>query len=292
MASTAQLIDGKALAEKILEELRATVMRMPRLPALAAVMIGDDRASQLFIERKKKACARVGITFHEYQCGNQRCLPDITADGLNELIDWVNTDPDIDAIIVQLPVPKNFDTDALIARMNPEKDVDGFHPENFKKFLNDTARLTPPLILAIEAALRATGEPLDGKTAVLISKSPIFSTPLCHQLKKLGLRAETMQPDDPQLPQATRAADVVLSIVGRKHFITADMLKPGAIVVDAGTTLEQTAEGKQKLFGDFHPDAQRQAGWLTPVPGGVGPLTVAMLLKNVVALAQQRQNNA
>jgi len=287
---TAQIIDGKALAELIFEQFSKTVARLPHRPSLAAIMIGDDKASQLFIKRKKLACRKVGITFHEYQCGNDKCLPNITADGVLEMIDWLNNDDQVDAIIVQLPIPKKFDTETIIQRISPAKDVDGFHAENTKKLLGNTQEITPPLILAIQAAIGFSDKLPENQTVIIISKNPIFSQPLARVLQRQGFRLNTVLPDDPNVKTAAAAADVVISVVGKKYFVKADMVKPDALVIDVGTTLEDN-NGTSKLYGDVDPGVKKVAGWLTPVPGGIGPLTVAMLLKNVVELAAKKQGS-
>lgn len=272
----AKIIDGKAVAEKILLALKGQIAKLNRPPGLAVILIGDDPASQLYVKNKKKACEKTGIIFHSYFCGGKFC-PDVTEKQILEMIDFLNNDPTIDGIIVQLPVPKKFDTKKIINRILPAKDVDGFQPENQKRHF-----LIPPLIQAVAAALTATKENLKGKTAVVVAKNPILSEPLKKSLENQGLKVEVVKPDK-KLTEKTKSADVLIVVVGQKQLIKKSMVKPDAIVIDIGTNLI----GKNKWAGDVEPKVAEVALWLTPVPGGIGPLTVAYLLKNTFELAQK-----
>ena len=281
---TAKIIDGKKLAEEILLKLKQKVSRLERRPSLAAILVGDDPASQLYVRNKKRAAQKVVIEFHEYLCGG-KFYPKITQTELLETIDWLNQDPNIDGIIIQLPLPKQFETQKIIDRLDPKKDLDGFHPKNLNKFLTDKNQLIPPLIAAIKLALQATRENLKNKKTVIIAKNPVFSQPLNQALKKQGLKSQVIKPDDKQLAVTTKPAEILISLVGKKHFIKPTMVKKDAIVIDAGINLV----GKNKWVGDVDPAVAKVADWLTPVPGGIGPLTVAMLLENVYHLSQKRQ---
>ena len=281
---TAQLIDGKALAEKILLELKGKIARLKRPPGLAVILIGADPASHLYVKNKKKASQKIGLEFHEYLCNN-KCRPNVTEPEILETIDFLNNDPATDGIIVQLPLPKEFNTEKIINRILPAKDVDGFHPLNQKKILAGNPLVIPPVIGAVNAALQATGENLAGKTAVIIAKNPVFSEPLKKDLTRQGLRVKITSPADENLNQKTRAADLIVAALGQKHFLKKAMVKPDAIIIDIGTNLS----GKNKWSGDVDPKVAEVAGWLTPVPGGIGPLTVAYLLKNTFELAKRSQ---
>ncbi|MBN1779169.1 MAG: bifunctional 5,10-methylenetetrahydrofolate dehydrogenase/5,10-methenyltetrahydrofolate cyclohydrolase [Candidatus Buchananbacteria bacterium] len=280
---TAEIFDGKKLADEILLDLRKKIQLLPSRPGLAAVLIGEDLASHLYVNSKKKACQKVGIDFHEYLCG-EKCYRDINQEGLLEMIDFLNNDPVVDGIIVQLPLPKEFDTQKIIERIDPKKDVDVFHPKNYEKFLTDDNQLTPPLIQAIQIALSQVRENLAGKQTLIVAKNEIFSQSLDKALEKNGLKTEVANPDDKDLLAKIKMADILISIVGQKHFIKATMIKPGAVVIDAGTVLGED----KKLFGSVDPKAEKVASFITPVPGGIGPLTVAALLKNIYKLANNK----
>ncbi len=283
---TAKLIDGKKLSNIILDELKKKIDDLPRRPGLAVVLVGTDKASQLYVKNKKKACESVGIEFHEYIV-NEEFIPGATQDDVLQAITWLNNDDSIDGIIIQLPVPDGFDAATLIDTINPEKDVDGFHDQNRKEFLKGEHHLTPPLIDAINICLQATEQPLEDKQIIVVSKNRIFSEPLVKSLEKKNLNVTSVHPDDANAPKTIASADCIISITGRPGSINKDMIKSSAIVIDAGTTL--TKDGK--IIGDTDPSVAEVASWYTPVPGGVGPLTVAMLLKNVFDLAAKKQNN-
>ncbi|MFA5021120.1 MAG: bifunctional 5,10-methylenetetrahydrofolate dehydrogenase/5,10-methenyltetrahydrofolate cyclohydrolase [Patescibacteria group bacterium] len=273
-----KLIDGKTLAQNILLDLKIKITKLNRPPGLATILIGDDPASQLYVKTKKKTCLKIGIEFHDYLCGGRLC-PDITQNEILEMIDWLNHDSTVDGIIVQLPLPKKFNAQKIIDRIDPKKDVDGFHPKNKLKLIE------PPLVGAIKLALQSTGEKLSGKKTVVISKNPIFSAPLIKSLAAAGLKLKTVEPDDKNLKAITKAADVLITVVGQKSLVKKSMIKDDVIIIDAGSTLI----GENQWAGDVDPAVKKIASWFTPVPGGIGPLTVAMLLKNTYELAKHNQ---
>src|SRR3989338_3378248 len=275
MKKTAQLIDCKALAEKILLELKGKVAKLDRPPGLATILVGNDPASHLYVQNKKKACQKVGIEFHEYLYG-EKCYPNITEPEIIKMINWLNKNDEIDGIIIQLPLPKKFDTQKIINQLDPKKDVDGFHPRN-------KGDVIPPLIEAINLVLLYTKEDLKNKKVVIIARSPIFSNPLKKVLTRNGLRTDLVKPDDKNLKNKLKEAEILISVVGKIHFIKKSMVKSGAMVIDAGTSLIS----KNKWAGDVDPKVAEVAAWLTPVPGCIGPLTVAMLLKNTYELAKK-----
>ncbi len=281
---TAQLIDGKKLADDILYSLKEKIADLPHAPGLAVVMIGDDAASKLYIQSKKKASQKIGVTFHDYYCGGEHMLPNITEAEVLTMIEYLNQDEMVHGIIVQLPIPKSFDTNKIIAAIAPEKDVDGFHPQNQGEALHEKLVITSPLIHAVEYALAETKEKLTGKRCVIVSKNPIFSTPLKKALEALGLKTEVTKPEN-DLKEKTLVADVLISVVGKKGLITKDMVKPDSIIIDVGTNLVSA----NTWVGDVDLGVSEVAGWLTPVPGGIGPLTVAMLLQNTYDAAVKNQ---
>lgn len=279
----AQLINGKNLAEEILLQLKTQIATLTRAPGLAVILIGNDPASQLYVRNKKRACEKVGIMFHSYFCAGD-CLPNVTEKDILQTIDFLNADLQIDGIIVQLPIPEKFNTQRIINQISPAKDVDGFHPENEKNFLAGNSKITPPLIGAINAALQSTGENLNGKSAVIVSGNPVFSQTQKKALADLGLKVKIVAPDD-NLETVTRLADVLIVVLGQANFIKKSMVKSESIVIDVGTNLI----GKNKWTGDVDPKAAEVADFITPVPGGIGPLTVAMLLKNTFEIAKSNQ---
>jgi methylenetetrahydrofolate dehydrogenase (NADP+)/methenyltetrahydrofolate cyclohydrolase len=278
MSKIATPIDGKKLADEILLSIKTEIDATDQHPGLAAIIVGDDPASLLYVRNKKRAAQKVGIDFHEYRCDAL-----ITEQELLKIITWLNKDPNIDAIISQLPLPDHLNVSTIVNAVEAKKDVDGFQPAGQAGLLSQTSQLTPPLIQAIIVALESTKEPLDGKHALVISNNPIFSEPLLVALGTLGLHVVTATPDDTNLTKKTLAADILISVVGAPNTVTAAMVKPNAIVIDVGTTLV----GEKNWVGDVHPDVNKIAGWLTPVPGGIGPLTVAMLIKNTLDLAKK-----
>jgi len=272
---SAQLIDGKALAEEILLDLKNKVSQLDRKPGLAVILIGNDSASLVYVKNKKRAAEKTGIIFHDYLCDNE-FYPNITEKEILDMIDFLNNDSTIDGIIIQLPIPKKFDTEKIIERIDPKKDVDGFHPKN--------KSIVSPLIQAVLKSLAATKENLAGKTALIVAKNPVFSEPLKKNLEQVGLKVKMVEPTDKNLERQTKTADVLLVILGQKHFIKKSMIKPEAIVIDIGTNLID----KNKWVGDVEAKAAEVASFLTPVPGGIGPLTVAYLLKNTFEAANKK----
>jgi len=275
----AKQINGKDLAKKILLDLRQKIVKLNRAPGLAVILIGNDPASELYVRNKKKACEKVGLVFHQYLCAGD-FFPQVTEAEILKMIDWLNHDPETDGIIVQLPIPERFDTKKIIERIDPKKDVDGFHPVNREKFMAGQPGVTSPLVLAIKAAIAATGENLAGRQAVIVANNELYSQTRKKDLADLGLKVEIITPDK-NLAAKIKTADVLVSIVGKPHFIGKDLIKDGAIVIDVGTSLLPD----NTWAGDVEPAAAEIAGWITPVPGGVGPLTVAFLLQNVYQAA-------
>ncbi|MBI4122333.1 MAG: bifunctional 5,10-methylenetetrahydrofolate dehydrogenase/5,10-methenyltetrahydrofolate cyclohydrolase [Parcubacteria group bacterium] len=276
----ANIIDGRLLAEKIQEQVRQEIIQLGFAPGLAVFLIGDDEASKVYVRLKEKACKEVGIDFHKYLSTGQG--------GTDELLDairFINQDASVNAILVQLPLPEGFDTQTIIDAIDPAKDVDGFHPETLKRFLTGASNFLPGLSLGIIRLIESTQEPLQGKKAVILANSEIFSAPLVKLLTDRGLEVDVVPADDKNIDTRTAQGDVLIVAIGRPGFVGADMVKTGAIVIDVGTT---KVDGQ--IFGDVDFESvSEKASHITPVPGGVGPVTVAMLLENTVKLAKQHQ---
>lgn len=281
----AKILSGKEIAQETLLSLRSKIVEAQEnkkiLPALAVVLVGNDPASVLYVRNKKRACHKIGIEFNDYCFCKEASEKDIL-----ETIEFLNDDPAFYGIIVQLPLPKSFDTAKIINAISPEKDVDGFHPENVKKLLaaangsmdKNGILLTPPVIKAVITLTDAIEEPLKGKKGVIVAKNEIFANPLMQILKLKKLELDIASPDSGELSDILKASDIIISAAGRPGFIKGEMIKNGSIIIDVGTAL---VDGK--LFGDADfADCEDKASYISPVPGGIGPLTVAYLLENVV----------
>jgi methylenetetrahydrofolate dehydrogenase (NADP+)/methenyltetrahydrofolate cyclohydrolase len=257
----AKLIDGKKLADKILLQIKDKLAKMNAKPGLVAILIGDNDTSKLYLKLKGKACQETGINFHSYLL-DDNC----NEDKIIEVINWLNNDAETTGIIVQLPLPSKFKTDKIIQAIAPAKDVDGFQPKS--KFIS-------PNILGIIELLKTTKVNLKNKQIIILSNSKIFSQPF----KKLlpNSKIEYINPQDKNLTTKTKTADILIVAIGQPYFIKPEMIKKDAILIDVGIN---TIKGK--TVGDIDPACDKVAAWRSPVPGGVGPMTVAMLLKNLI----------
>ncbi|HSD12699.1 MAG TPA: bifunctional 5,10-methylenetetrahydrofolate dehydrogenase/5,10-methenyltetrahydrofolate cyclohydrolase [Patescibacteria group bacterium] len=276
---SAKLIDGKSVAAAITARAKKECALLGFTPGLAAVLVGDDPASHLYVRLKEKACREVGVAFERIYLKADAPQPLVI-----RAVENLNKRPDVDAILIQLPLPAPLDADAVIRAMDPEKDADGFHPENVGLLREGTPRVVPGLAAGILALAKSTGQHLAGRAALVIANSPAFFPPLEVVLRSAGLRPSFGTPDDARIPALARDADLLVVAVGRPGFLTAAMVKPGAIVVDVGTN-----RVGGKTVGDAEPAVRDVAGHVTPVPGGVGPVTVAMLVANTVELAKRRR---
>lgn len=276
------IIDGRRIAGEIREELKQEVDRLTeegRAPGLAVVLVGDDPASRTYVGMKEKVAGKLGvysdIHYLDYDSSQGELL---------ELINDLNQDPDIDGILVQLPLPEHIDTDEIIEAISPDKDVDGFHPINTGKLFNGQQEqrfeaCTPRGI--IELIERHTE--IDGKNAVIVGRSNIVGKPVAHLLMERHATITVCHSHTADLKAETRRADILVAAVGRPEIITADMVKEGATIIDVGIN---RVEGE--LVGDVDFEGVREkAGFITPVPGGVGPMTIAMLMKNTVKARKQ-----
>ncbi len=287
------ILDGKKISNDIKDEITTTVAQMKakgeKTPHLAAVIVGEDGASLTYVGSKVRACARVGFESTLIQ------LPDdITQDDLLNKIQELNQDAEIDGFIVQLPLPKHIDTQAILLAVDPKKDVDGFHPENFGKLALDMETFIPATPFGIMELLKRYDIETSGKHTVVIGRSHIVGRPMSILMSRKG------QPGDStvtlthsrtkDLAHYTREADIVISALGVPNFLTADMVKKGVVIIDVGITRVPDANAAKGyvITGDVDfAEVSEKASYITPVPGGVGPMTIAMLLQNTL-LARQR----
>jgi methylenetetrahydrofolate dehydrogenase (NADP+)/methenyltetrahydrofolate cyclohydrolase len=288
---SAQLIDGKVIAAEIRREVKAQVTELKKIgvnPCLAAVLVGDDPASRTYVANKRKACDEVGI-----QSVMHTLCADLSEQSLVELIRELNHDPNVHGILVQLPLPRHIDELKVIESMSPQKDVDGFHPINLGKLvigLDSFNSCTPAGI--VELIFRA-GYTTEGKHVVIVGRSNIVGKPMMNILVQKARQANATvtvcHSRTQDLPMLTRQADILIAAIGQPLFITAEMVKPGAVVIDVGINRieDSTCAKGYKLVGDVDFEAvQPIAGAITPVPGGVGPMTVAMLMVNTARAAK------
>lgn len=280
---TARLIDGKRIAQQMRARLReriaARVAAGQPAPGLAVIMVGGQAASQVYVRNKRRACAEVGMRDLSHD------LPaDTTQAALLALIARLNRDAAVDGILVQLPLPPHIDPNAVIEAIDPAKDVDGFHPYNMGRLAQRRPLLRPCTPYGVMKLLEHTGEPLPGKHAVVVGASNIVGRPMALELLLAGCTVTVCHSQTRDLAQHVRQAEVLVVAVGRPQMLAGEWVRPGAIVVDVG--INRLASGE--LVGDVDFEAARaRAGWITPVPGGVGPMTVAMLLTNTLQAAER-----
>ncbi len=281
-ASAYQIIDGKAVSLASKEQTAKAVAAFRQAtgvqPCLAVVLVGDDPASRVYVNNKKKACEFCGIRSLEY------ALPAETEkDELLALIEKLNADPSVHGILVQLPLPRPGDEEAVIAAISPQKDVDAFHPVNVGKIMQGTAELLPCTPAGILALLAAAGVTVAGKDCVVVGRSNIVGKPMAMLLLREHGTVTICHSKTQNLAAKCREADILVAAVGKPKFITADMVKPGAVVIDVG--VNRLENGKLCGDVDFDAVAPRTAA-ITPVPGGVGPMTIAMLMQNTLTAAK------
>ncbi len=289
---TAKILDGKAASAAIKAELTERVAALKAkgiVPGIATVLVGADPASQLYVGMKHRQSEAIGMN------SIQRELPaDATQADVEALIDELNADPECHGYIVQLPLPKHIDTDAILERIDPAKDADGLHPTNLGRLvLNVNNPIHTPLPCTprgvIELLLRNDYD-LKGKHVVVVGRGVTIGRSIGLLLTRRDLNATVTltHTGTVDMPRYLREADVIVAAAGVKHLIRAEDVKPGAAVLDVGVTREADPEtGKNLVFGDVHPDVAEVAGWVSPNPGGVGPMTVALLMTNVVEAAER-----
>lgn len=280
-----QIIDGKALAASIRADLakRTTVLtEKGHRPGLAVVIVGDDPASQVYVRNKIRACADTGIESIEYWLAK-----DTREEELLKLIGELNNDKRVDGILVQLPLPEQIAPEKVIAAIAPEKDVDGFHVMNAGKLLTGTGGFMPCTPYGVMKMIESVGYDLTGKEAVVVGRSNIVGKPQALMLLAKNATVTVAHSRTADLADVTRRADVLIAAVGRAKMITGDMVKPGALVIDVGMNRDENG----KLCGDVDTaSVMGIAGWVSPVPGGVGPMTIAMLMTNTVEAVERRMN--
>lgn len=280
---TAQLIDGKAIAQQIRHSVKEQVQQRlnegKRAPGLAVVLVGSDPASEVYVGSKRRACEEVGFVSKSFD------LPaSSTQDDLYQLIDQLNNDDDIDGILVQLPLPKGLDANLIIEHIHPDKDVDGFHPANVGKLCLRQPGLRPCTPKGIMTLIESTGVKPHGLEAVVVGASNIVGRPMTLELLLAGCTTTTTHRFTKNLEARIRQADLVVVAVGKPEFIPGDWIKKGAIVIDVGINRLDTG----KLVGDVQFSvAKENAAFITPVPGGVGPMTVASLIENTLIACEQ-----
>jgi len=279
-----EILNGKEVAKKTRENLKQKVEKMKQegiCPKLAVIMVGEDSASQIYVRNKSKVCNEIGIEFEEY------LLPEETKqEELLTLIKKLNEDKKINGILLQSPIPKHLDINEAFRTISPEKDVDGFHPSNVGKLVlgQDTfISCTPFGIIKI---LEEYNIDLEGKNAVVIGRSNIVGKPMSQCLLNRNATVTICHSRTKNLAEITKQADILVAAIGKPQFVTKDMVKDGAVVIDVG--INRGTDGKLKGDVDFE-NVKEKAGYITPVPGGVGPMTIAMLMENVVR-ATENQN--
>ena len=281
----AKIIDGKQVAAQVRQEVKDRVTERvaqgKRPPGLAVILIGNDPASHVYVSNKRRACDELGIISRSYD------LPaETTQYELLKIVDRLNNDPTVDGILIQLPLPEHIDTSLVIERIDPGKDVDGFHPTNVGRLTLRIPGLRPCTPYGVMRLLDSEGIKCLGKHAVVVGASNIVGRPMALELLLVGATVTVCHRFTPNTPELIAQADIVVVAVGKPGFVKAEWLKPGAIVIDVGINRLETG----KLAGDVDYEAAREkVGWITPVPGGVGPMTVAMLMRNTLNACEKHQ---
>jgi methylenetetrahydrofolate dehydrogenase (NADP+) / methenyltetrahydrofolate cyclohydrolase len=277
----ATLIDGKAVAATVRAEAKSRVAALAARgvrPGLAAILAGADPASRVYVRNKVRACEETGLHSEVHEFPEQ-----VSESALLECIAGLNVDPKVHGILVQLPLPAALDANRVLAAVSPAKDVDGFHAESLGALVRGERGFVPGTPAGVMRLLAEARVPLAGKQAVVVGRSTIVGKPMALLLLQKDATVTICHSKTPDLPAAIRSADVLVAAVGRPKLVTAAMVKPGACVIDVG--INRGADGK--LVGDVDFDSVKGvAGWITPVPGGVGPMTVAMMISNAVRAAE------
>jgi methylenetetrahydrofolate dehydrogenase (NADP+)/methenyltetrahydrofolate cyclohydrolase len=286
---TAKLIDGRAAAQALRGRVAQDVTRFReatgRAPGLAVVLVGDDPASAVYVRSKGKATREAGMESFEH-----RLPAEISQDDLLALVDQLNEDPAVDGILVQLPLPEQIDERVIITRISPDKDVDGFHPVNAGRLAIGLHGFVPCTPLGCLKLLKSELGDLTGKEAVVVGRSNIVGKPMAQLLLRENCTVTVAHSRTRDLPAVVRRGDIVVAAVGRPQMITGEWLKPGAAVIDVGINRVPTEDGKGRLVGDVDfNSAIGVAGAITPVPGGVGPMTIACLIHNTFVSAARRE---
>ena len=281
----AQIIDGKAISASVRAELKRETEELIRAtgytPALAVILVGDDPASAVYVRNKQRACVEIGFRALEYR------LPATTQQKeLDDLIDALNADDTVDGILVQLPLPQGLDEQRVLLRIRPDKDVDCFHPYNVGRVMTGESRLASCTPMGVMELIHSTGVDISGKECVVVGRSNIVGKPLSMLLLRENGTVTVCHSKTRDLAAVCRRADILVAAVGRAGLITGDMIKPGAVVIDVG--INRTEDGKLTGDVDFA-TAEPVASYITPVPGGVGPMTIAMLMRNTLIAAKEHR---
>jgi methylenetetrahydrofolate dehydrogenase (NADP+)/methenyltetrahydrofolate cyclohydrolase len=279
----ARLIDGKALAlqvrERLATESAAVLAKTGMRPGLATILVGDDPASHLYVKSKQKACDAAGIHIDDHKLPTNTTQAELLA-----LIEKENADPKIHGILIQLPLPKHIDSKVVLEAVSPDKDADGFHPYNFGRLVEGHPVFEACTPKGVIKMIESTGVSIEGKRAVVLGRSNIVGKPLALMLLQRHATVTICHSKTKDLPGVCREAELLLVAIGKAKFVTADMVRDGAVVIDVGTN--RLPNGKVVGDVDFEPVSQK-AAWISPVPGGVGPMTIAMLLDNTVESAKR-----
>lgn len=277
----AKIINGKEVSKKVRESVKAETEKLKAqgiVPGLAVVIVGDDPASRVYVNNKKKACAEVGFMSEEYAL-----LAETTQEELLALVDKLNKKPEINGILVQLPLPKHLDEKAVIEAISPEKDVDAFHASNVGKIMIGDYKFLPCTPAGVMELIHSENIEISGKNCVVIGRSNIVGKPMAMLLLHENGTVTITHSRTKNLAEITRDADILVAAVGKPKFVTGDMVKEGAVVIDVGMDRDENG----KLCGDVDFDSvEPKASYITPVPGGVGPMTIAMLMKNTLMAAK------
>lgn len=277
----AVILDGKAVSAKVREQLKQEVSQLDEqgiTPGLAVVMVGDDSASKVYVRNKEKGCEEIGIYSEKYELPEQT-----TQEELLELVKTLNKKPDIDGVLVQLPLPAHIDEKTVIEAITPDKDVDAFHAQNVGKIMLGSYQFLPCTPAGIMELIHETGIEVQGKECVVVGRSNIVGKPMAMLLLHENGTVTICHSRTKNLAEVTRRADILVAAVGKAGFVTADMVKEGAVVIDVGMNRDENG----KLCGDVDfAGVEPKCSFITPVPGGVGPMTISMLLKNTVASAR------
>jgi len=287
----ARLIDGKQLSAQVLDQVATEVQQLKAehglTPALAVVLVGDDPASQVYVRNKVRRAEEAGIRSIEHRLGM-----DTDQQTLNAIVDQLNNDPEVHGILVQLPLPAQLDEAQIIAAINPAKDVDGFHPLSVGALASGQPSLVPCTPLGCMIMLQQIHDDLSGKHAVVVGRSNIVGKPMAALLLQANCTVTTVHSRTKDIEALCRQADIVVAAVGRAELIKDDWIKPGATVIDVGINAVEV-DGRRKLVGDVDfASVEPVAGAITPVPGGVGPMTIACLMRNTLIAARAQLSSA
>lgn len=279
-----QIIDGKAIAKEIQDSINQSVIRMKEakgiVPGLHVILVGNDPASQVYVKNKHKTCEKLGFSSVVHSLNSETSEIELL-----KLIEKLNNDHSVHGILVQLPLPKQIDSEKIMYHILPEKDVDGFHPENLGKLVIGDTPYPPCTPQGIMELIKRTGTDIKGKDAVIVGRSNIVGKPVALLLLHEHATVTICHSRTKNLADITKKADILIAAIGKPEFITGDFIREGAIVIDVG--INRTESGK--LVGDVHfESAKEKAEWITPVPGGVGPMTIAMLMKNTIRAAEYK----